>query len=209
MTGARSSAPAVSQTPPRCPRTKRSPRPMRIRFGPLFEPAPRDGKSCRYSASDMTAAATPPTPLKMATICGMPVIGTLRAAGTATSAPEAHARAYYPVMARVLCQKGKSNRDDHARDADQVAIASSARRAERLQGQDEANGRQQVYAPSAIGADMDSCRHGVSALLALSEGSGAFLCCRLLNMSSIRSVTTTPPTMFSVARNTATKARAN
>ena len=45
------------------------------------------GRSCRYSESEMTAAAAPPTPLKMATIWGMPVIGTLRAVGTATRAP--------------------------------------------------------------------------------------------------------------------------
>ncbi len=52
-----------------------------------------------------------------------------------------HARAYYPIMARVLCEKRKNNREDHARDADQVAIASSAGRTQRLESQNEANGR--------------------------------------------------------------------
>ncbi len=36
---------------------------------------------------DTSAAAPPPTPLKMATICGIAVIFTLRAAGTAMAAP--------------------------------------------------------------------------------------------------------------------------
>ena len=36
---------------------------------------------------EISAAAPPPTPLKMATSCGMAVIFTKRATGTATTAP--------------------------------------------------------------------------------------------------------------------------
>ncbi len=43
------------------------------------------------SVSDTRAAAPPPTPLKMATICGIAVILTRRAAGTPTTAPMAMA----------------------------------------------------------------------------------------------------------------------
>jgi len=39
------------------------------------------------SVTDTKAAAPPPTPLKMATICGMAVIFTLRAAGTPMAVP--------------------------------------------------------------------------------------------------------------------------
>ena len=104
-----------------------------------------------------------------------------------------------------LHDKGESNGHDHPRDTDEVAIASVARRAERLQGQDETDGRKQVYARQAIGTDMHRCDHGFGS--ALSGGCLRSPCWRPLNMSSIRSVTTTPPTMLSVARNTATKAR--
>ena len=41
--------------------------------------------------SDTSAAAPPPTPLKMATICGIAVIFTSRAAGTPMTAPMAMA----------------------------------------------------------------------------------------------------------------------
>ena len=43
------------------------------------------------SVTDTSAAAPPPTPLKMATIWGMAVIFTSRAAGTAMTAPMAMA----------------------------------------------------------------------------------------------------------------------
>ena len=45
----------------------------------------------RNTTMDTSAAAPPPTPLKMATICGIAVILTRRAAGTATAAPMAMA----------------------------------------------------------------------------------------------------------------------
>ena len=45
------------------------------------------GAVARNSARATTAAAPPPAPLKMATICGMAVIGTRRAPSTPTTAP--------------------------------------------------------------------------------------------------------------------------
>ncbi len=45
------------------------------------------GASMRKTTIEIRAAAPPPTPLKMATIWGIAVILTLRAAGTATDAP--------------------------------------------------------------------------------------------------------------------------
>ena len=41
----------------------------------------------RNSAHAMSATAPPPTPLNSATICGIAVIFTLRAAGTPTAVP--------------------------------------------------------------------------------------------------------------------------
>ena len=166
------------------------------------------GRSCRYSDSEMTAAAAPPTPLKMATIWGIPVMGTLRAAGTATRAPEAHAGSDHPVVARGLDEEGQRDGHHHAGHSDQVPVPGVAGRAEGLQGQDETDRREQVYGGEAVGADVDSGRHGWGRSLVPPAGPGPLLCWRPLNMSSMRSVTTTPPTMLSVARNTATNARA-
>ncbi len=45
----------------------------------------------RKTTIEMRAAAPPPTPLKMATIWGIAVIFTMRAAGTAMAAPMAMA----------------------------------------------------------------------------------------------------------------------
>jgi hypothetical protein len=44
-------------------------------------------KPWRYSTHAISATAPPPTPLNSATICGIAVIFTLRAAGTPTAAP--------------------------------------------------------------------------------------------------------------------------
>ena len=41
----------------------------------------------RYSTNEISATAPPPTPLNSATICGIAVIFTLRAAGTPTAVP--------------------------------------------------------------------------------------------------------------------------
>ena len=43
--------------------------------------------ACRYSTHAINATAPPPTPLKIATICGIAVIFTLRAAGIPIAVP--------------------------------------------------------------------------------------------------------------------------
>ena len=65
-------------------RTRRAPRraPRRSCRRRTCEPG-----SLSSSVTDTSAAAPPPTPLKMATICGIAVIFTRRAAGTAIAAP--------------------------------------------------------------------------------------------------------------------------
>src|ERR1700761_8139521 len=52
-----------------------------------------DWKWWRYSIQAMIATAPPPTPLKIATICGIAVIRTFRAAGTPTAVPITRPRA--------------------------------------------------------------------------------------------------------------------
>ena len=48
------------------------------------QPPPNE---CRYSTHAINATAPPPTPLNIATICGIAVIFTLRAAGIPTAVP--------------------------------------------------------------------------------------------------------------------------
>ena len=50
----------------------------------------------RYSTNEIRATAPPPTPLNSATICGIAVIFTLRAAGTPTAVPIAIPTAISP-----------------------------------------------------------------------------------------------------------------
>ena len=50
----------------------------------------------RYSTNEISATAPPPTPLNSATICGIAVIFTLRAAGTPTAVPIAMPTAIRP-----------------------------------------------------------------------------------------------------------------
>ena len=54
---------------------------------PTSSSAPRSPPSSRNSAHAMSATAPPPTPLNSATICGIAVIFTLRAAGTPMTVP--------------------------------------------------------------------------------------------------------------------------
>ena len=64
----------------------------------LLEPglAPLCSSASRYSANEISATAPPPTPLNSATICGIAVIFTLRAAGTPTAVPIAMPTAISP-----------------------------------------------------------------------------------------------------------------
>ena len=73
---------------------------------------------------EMSAAAPPPTPLKMATSCGMAVIFTSRATGTAMAAPTTMA-----TMARirlvVWCLNSASGLKNVATTATTAAAAAS------------------------------------------------------------------------------------
>ena len=55
-----------------------------------------DRRASRNSAQAISATAPPPTPLNSATICGIAVIFTLRAAGTPTAVPIAMPSAISP-----------------------------------------------------------------------------------------------------------------
>ena len=57
---------------------------------------PPAARSSRYSAQEISATAPPPTPLNSATICGIAVIFTWRAAGTPTAVPTTRPRAISP-----------------------------------------------------------------------------------------------------------------
>src|SRR5690606_39017465 len=87
-------------------------------------------------------------------------------------------------------------RDERPEGADEVAPARRAGRAEPLEREDEADGGEQVEAGRPFRAEQD---HFVSS----PRG------CRALrpeNMSSMRSVTTKPPTRLTVASSTAKRA---
>ena len=57
---------------------------------------PPNSRYSRYSTHEISATAPPPTPLNSATICGIAVIFTLRAAGTPTAVPITIPRAIRP-----------------------------------------------------------------------------------------------------------------
>ena len=75
----------------------------------------------------MRAAAPPPTPLNAATICGIAVILTRRAAGTAMTVPIAIA----PTMSRKLRQavggEGDADGEGHASGAEEIAVPGGLR----------------------------------------------------------------------------------
>src|SRR5258708_38478513 len=94
-------------------------------------------------------------------------------------------------------QRGEE-RDHHAHGSDEVPVARALWRAELLQPEDEADG-------SVEGRDLTERGHldGVDSFVGV-DGLWAL---RPLNISSIRSVTTKPPTTLVVARVTATSPR--
>ena len=130
----------------------------------------------------------PPTPLNSATSCGIAVICTRRAAGTPKAVP-------MTIATRIAVMWSKSSATNvtttamHRTDgADQVAASGVLRRRQPLESQDEAQRRDQVgelhpglvHASSPFAGDL-----------------------RCVNICSMRSVTTNPPTMFTVASTTA------
>src|SRR5438094_3847794 len=80
---------------------------------------------------------------------------------------------------------GRAQRDHHARGGGEVAVARALGRAQLLQAEDEQHRGQEVR-------ERDQRVHFLAA-------------CRPLNISSMRSVTTKPPTTLVVARVTATR----
>src|SRR5207302_3027012 len=83
------------------------------------------------------------------------------------------------------CRECRANRDDHPGRADQVSGARTTRRREAFERDDEANGRKQIDELDRVGA-------------------AHWRRPRALNISSMRSVTTKPPTALTVASTTAT-----
>src|SRR4029077_18758267 len=81
-----------------------------------------------------------------------------------------------------------ADRDHHPGRGREVAVARALGRAQLLQAEDEQYGRDEV-------CDSDQQNH---------FDAGGLAAWRPLNISSIRSVTTNPPTTFVVARMTAT-----
>src|SRR5438552_16219120 len=94
---------------------------------------------------------------------------------------------------RELTQRhGGGERDHHAKRRGEVAVARPLGRAELLEAEDEKHGREQV-------SEGDQGVH-----FGAGESAGRLAVCLPLNISSIRSVTTKPPTTLVVARVTAT-----
>ena len=67
-----------------------------------------------YSVIETSAAAPPPTPLKIATSWGIAVIFTNRDVGTATAAPSDHRADHPPEVAQVRLGEGGGDREGHA-----------------------------------------------------------------------------------------------
>src|SRR5205085_11439595 len=85
-------------------------------------------------------------------------------------------------------EQRRNDRDHHPYRADPVAPSRSRRRREEAQCEHERGDRQEVDQVEAVGAHYSR-----------------FAGSRFLNISSIRSVTTNPPTTFAAASTTATK----
>ena len=100
------------------------------------------------SVTDTSAAAPPPTPLKMATICGMAVIFTSRAAGTPMTAPMAMAMMMSTRLRVWEYTTGSENVHATATSMpprpDEVPEPGALGRAQALQGQDEPDDGDQV-----------------------------------------------------------------
>ena len=85
---------------------------------------PPAASDSRYSTNEISATAPPPTPLNSATICGIAVIFTLRAAGTPDRGADGHAERDQAVVADLLDQQRRDHRDGHPDRADHVARAA-------------------------------------------------------------------------------------
>ena len=105
----------------------------------------------------------------------------------AEAAADHHAERDLPVARQPALRERDRDRDEHAGGADLVAAPRMRRAREETQRQDEGHDRDQVEQVREVDAHYFS---GLS---------------RFLNISSMRSVTTKPPTTFADASTTATK----
>ena len=81
---------------------------------------------------ETSAAAPPPTPLKIATSCGIAVIFTNRDVGTAMAAPTRHRPDHPAEVVEARAGERGTDRERHARDGDEVAPAGVLRAGEAL-----------------------------------------------------------------------------
>ena len=94
--------------------------------------------AARNSTSEISATAPPPTPLNSATICGIAVIFTLRAAGTPISRADHDADDdQAPSRRSAASSSVPISAIDHADRGDQVAADRRARAADHAQADDE------------------------------------------------------------------------
>ena len=135
-------------------------------------------------ASATSAAAPPPTPLNSATICGIAVIFTARAPYDPDRGADRHPdqRSTSSCVTTWRRENVTTIANSHPDRADPVAEPRAPRRREEPQREDEADDRDQV----------EQVRSRSGSPLAASSARFFFG----LNISSIRSVTTKPPTTF-------------
>ena len=161
---------------------------------------------------EMRAAAPPPDPVEDGHHLGHRRHLDLAGGGHGHRRPDGHGHQGQDQIERVgphhRVGEGHAHRHGRRRRRQQVAVAGVLGRAQTLEGQDEPDGGQQVdqvdpgvegHRAPPVGPPGASSAGPSSALGARSAGLA-------LNISSMRSVTTKPPTMLRVARSTAKKA---
>ena len=161
--------------------------------------APSKPPSLRNSAQAISATAPPPTPLNSATICGIAVIFTLRAAGTPTAVPIDDAERDQAPVADAGVEQRRDDGDRHADGGDAVAANRGARPGQPDQAVDEQREGDDVedVMKSASGR---ACEDHVELLRPRRRRLVGFL---PLNISSMRSVTRKPPTTLIVPKTIA------
>ena len=111
---------------------------------------PPAASDSRYSTNEISATAPPPTPLNSATICGIAVIFTERAAGIPTAAPMATPERDQAVVADLLDQERRDHRDSHPDRADHVPAPRRARVVHQPQVDDEQREGDDVERPDEV-----------------------------------------------------------
>ena len=106
----------------------------------------------RNSTSEISATAPPPTPLNSATICGIAVIFTLRAARDADRRADRDADHDQRPVADPLVEQRATQRDRHADRGDLVAPHRRARAAHHAQADDEQREADDVEEVDDVGA---------------------------------------------------------